>query len=549
MRDVVPVAVAVLGLTVLTYLQFPGYTWLQSDTQIYLPIFEHQRDPSLLAKDLVAIRAHVTYTMYDEVALWLRALTRLGFREVLLAQQAVFRVLGLFGVYLIAGAAGLRRDLRHLVVACFALGATIGGPAVLTMEYEPVPRCFAVLLLLLAVGLAAYERYSLAGAAGALALLYHPPTSAPFWAVAVIWALATGLGKRRAPLFVALLAGAAALATFIAFQQGPRDGQELTTRIDPWLADLQQMRASYNWLSLWPTHWLWQYPFLAVVTAAAWWRLRSALRPNLRWFSLGMVVYGVLSLAASYLTLEHLRWSLIPQFQPARAVLFIVAFAVILCAAAGLRAAQAGRWWEAVAWFFVVYAVPANARVLQLLSTDLAQPLVARRLGIVLLLAALATLAGWLASRERSYSYASWAAALLLPFFLIPGWGEVRNYPALHTPEIAELSEWARNNTRTDAVVLFADSGKDLAPGIFRAQALRTVYVDWKGGGQVNLLRSFAADWWYRWRSAHPEHFEPTHLPRYRAMGIDYLILQPKNRPPGMQPLFANRKYEVFALP
>ena len=44
---------AIFGLALLTFFQFPGHTWLQQDTQIYAPILEHLRDPSVLDRDLV----------------------------------------------------------------------------------------------------------------------------------------------------------------------------------------------------------------------------------------------------------------------------------------------------------------------------------------------------------------------------------------------------------------------------------------------------------------------------------------------------------------
>jgi len=45
--------IAICGLALLTFFQFPGHTWLQQDTQIYTPILEHLRDPSVLDRDLM----------------------------------------------------------------------------------------------------------------------------------------------------------------------------------------------------------------------------------------------------------------------------------------------------------------------------------------------------------------------------------------------------------------------------------------------------------------------------------------------------------------
>jgi hypothetical protein len=133
-------------------------------------------------------------------------------------------------------------------------------------------------------------------------------------------------------------------------------------------------------------------------------------------------------------------------------------------------------------------------------------------------------------------------AALWLVVAIVPSVsGLVDRYPHLHTPELQQLSEWARTQTPKDAVFVFADSGRGLAPGIFRSEALRAVYVDWKGGGQVNYLREFGEDWWFRWQQSVGRGFKPEDLPRYSALGISYVVLQ---RPlPGA--LFQNGKYWV----
>src|SRR5262249_244082 len=92
-----------LALALLTFFQFPGHTWLQQDTQIYAPILEHLRDPSLLRNEILVQQPHVAWSLYDEAALALRAITGLGFREVLALQQIATRALGVWGILLLAG--------------------------------------------------------------------------------------------------------------------------------------------------------------------------------------------------------------------------------------------------------------------------------------------------------------------------------------------------------------------------------------------------------------------------------------------------------------
>src|ERR1700683_832593 len=106
MKNVVA-AVGILAITALTWFQFPGHTWLQQDTQIYVPILEHLRDPAVLRRDILAERPHVSFTLYDESARAWARVTGLDFRQVLEAHQFVTRALGIWGLYLMATALGL----------------------------------------------------------------------------------------------------------------------------------------------------------------------------------------------------------------------------------------------------------------------------------------------------------------------------------------------------------------------------------------------------------------------------------------------------------
>src|SRR4029078_2168875 len=130
--------------------QFPGHTWLQQDTQIYAPILEHQRDASLLRNEILAQQPHVAFTLYDELAVFLARASGRDFRDVLAFQQIATRALGIWGLYLIALALRLPSGSALAVAAIVSLGASIAGPSVLTLEYEPTPRAFAVPLLMCA---------------------------------------------------------------------------------------------------------------------------------------------------------------------------------------------------------------------------------------------------------------------------------------------------------------------------------------------------------------------------------------------------------------
>jgi len=480
---------AIAALALLTFFQFPGHTWLQQDTQVYAPVLDHQRDPTVLRNDILVKQSLLPYTLYDETALALRSVTGLGFREVLAFEQVLSRALGIWGLCLMAEALGLSMAPALLVAAICSLGAAIAGPAVLSIEYEPTPRAFAVPLLICAVGLAAHRRYLGAGIAAASAFLYHAPTTLPFLGFAPLLA---------APFF---------------------------PHLTPLQEQIQRIRASYVWVSTWPAAVIIQHLILFALLLMAFARIRGEIPRELRILVLGLGILGVASMPISWLLLEHWRWALVPQLQPMRALLFVALLMQFLTAAAG---AKARRPLEAVAWFALAYLVPL-------------QPLAWNRVVLALALAALTALVVW-----RTPRFAPVAA--LAAFFAIPTLGGVVNYPRLHTPELAQLSAWARASTPQDAVFLFPDAAHGLDPGIFRAESLRAVYVDWKSGGQANYLQEFGDEWWSRWQQTMARRFTPADIAKYEGLGIGYVVLQVKNRLPRTA-AFENAKYVAYAVP
>jgi hypothetical protein len=524
------VAASALALALLTFFQFPGHTWLQQDSQIYVPILEHQRDPTVLRNEILAQRPHVAFTLYDEAALFLRRVSGLDFRQVLAYQQIVTRALGIWGLYMVAAALGLAAGPSMLIAAICALGAAIPGPQVLTFEYEPTPRAFAVPLLMCATGLAAGKRYVPAGIAAAAAFLYHPPTALPFWAVFVVVVIV----RRERSAFAPLAAAVMLLLIAAWTQAGPGESQTFLARLSPLQEQLQHMRTAYVWISTFPASRILHHVILFAAALAAFARIRRPAGPRidvsfeLRMFLLGLPLLGLASLPVSWLLLEHWHWALVPQVQPMRMLLFVALSMQLLTGAAGVYAAKCRRPFESVAWFALAYILPLDPVV--------TEPLPWRRLGVLLLLAAATAVA---VARIPRFS----PAVALAAFFAIPLLAGVVNYPDLHTPEIAQLSQWARTSTPGDAVFLFPDAGHALDPGIFRSEALRAVYVDWKGGGQVNYLRDFAEQWWFRWQQT----LAPPDLARYDGLGITYVVLRTPNRLP-RPAAFENAKYVAYSV-
>lgn len=467
------VAAAVVALTAFSMTVYPGRSYLRSDTQIYLPVIEWLDDRGLYAHDLIPTGAHVSLTIYDETARALKAMTG-SYETALVLQQAVFRAGGILGAMLIATAAGLGPVPAIAVAFLTSLGATIVGPAVLTVEYEPVPRGFAIGLITLATGLLAHGRYWLAGAAAALALLYHAPAVWPFWLLVLLL-------PRRKELLLSLAAAAAVLIPLAIPQTGLAEPQLFFAKLSPEHAELQRLRAGYNWISIWFGRYAWFYFAAWAVSLAAYWRVREALPRGLKILFLGMPAIGILTMPASYLLLEKAGWALLPQLQPMRALLFTVLVALLLAAIAAFRTRL---WPERLLWLALVGCTP----------------------------------------------------------FLHGGQAP----KPVETPELAQLSEWARAATPRDAVFFFPEEGKALPPGVFRARSQRSVYVDWKAGGQVNYFPRYARNWWRRWQEAAAPAFSEERVPQLAQLGIDYLVLS-KTRL-SREPVWSNGAYTVYKI-
>ncbi|HKE21333.1 MAG TPA: DUF6798 domain-containing protein [Bryobacteraceae bacterium] len=485
-----------LALALLSYFWFPGHTWLQQDSQLYLPILEHQRDPAVLRNDPIATQPHTAYTIYDEAALALGAIG-LDLHTALAAEQIAARALGIWGLYLIASAAGLAAGPAWLVAMIVALGAFIKGPEVITFEYEPTPRAIAIPLIMLAIGLAAHGRTVAAAVAGAGAFLFHPPAALPFWAVFA------AVNARR---WARILPLVAAVALLLVTSSGAH--QAFFGQLAPMDSRLMHLRTAYVFISSWPRTFVWHYGIVAAILALAWWRVRG------NGLLMGMAVIGILSMPVSFLLLDVAEWRLLPQLQPMRWLLFTTLAMQLLAAIAGTQSYRsrglrldgkgAGASLEAIAWFTIAFLPPLQP----VFTQDLRWPHFAVAVGLAVLSA---TALAWKIA----------PAAGLAAFFAVPLLGGVVNYPSLDTPELARLVEWARASTSPDAVFVFPEAGHSTEPGIFRAEAQRALYVDWKGGGQMVYLPGFAFPWWFRWQQV-----EGAGLAKLDALGIRYAVVK-----------------------
>ena len=510
-------AIALCGMLV-----FPGRTWLQADTQIYIPMFERLWDPTLYANELIASRPHLAWTIYDDTALLARSLTHASFERILLVEQFLFRALAILGVYLIGRRFAESHAIALLMAAIVSLGATILGPSVLSFEYEPVPRGFAISLLFCAIGLAIHGETVWASVLASLAFLYHAPTTVPFWLLFGIVILKT----RRWSALLPPMGAAAALALFARLQADVTESQRFLDRIPPAIQELQRLRAPYNWVSLWSDLYFDHYAIVFIIGMAALIRIRRRMDFTARVFFAGLPVIGMLSMPLSYLMLEYASLAIAPQWQPARGVLFVTVCAVILCYLAAADIAPR-RKWEAFLWLLLPFVIPIHRQV--------QGPYEMHHNILIPLLAALATAAlAW----SRLQVVAA-AATYIAAIALIPTYGQVTNFAKIHSPALDDLSAWARQSTPKDTVFLFPSPAKNLEPGIFRVKALRAVYVDWKAGGQVNYFSDLGLEWWRRWQQVGIRNEIPPGAARY-------IVYKTPTAPQSPAPAYQNAIYTVI---
>ena len=288
------------------------------------------------------------------------------------------------------------------------------------------------------------------------------------------------------------------------------------------------------WISTWPWALIAHHLAVCGIALAAYARIRRDVPGELRVLLLGLPAVGIVSMPLSWLLLEHLRWALVPQWQPLRNLLFAALAMQFLTAAAGAWAALRRRSLEAAGWFTLAYLLP--------LQPTLSDPFSWRRTAVVVGLGLIA--AGVMQiSKQPRWRWAQVAG--VAAFWAIPAIGGVANYPRLNTPELKQLSQWARVATPRDAVFLFPDAGRALDPGIFRSEALRAVYVDWKAGGQVNYLADFGDEWWFRWQETMAGRFRTPELARYDGLGIQYIVVKPEHRLARVA-VFENGRYIVY---
>jgi hypothetical protein len=478
-----------LGLACVTYLEFcyfPGHSYLQGDSQIFVPMLERLDAPGLLSRYLVAVSPHLTYTIYDEATLLLHRLTKQSFETVLLAQLLLSRAAALLGVFLLILSTGFSAGYAVLLSALINVGAALPGIDELLIGREPVPHVLAFGFTLLALGLLADGKPLLAGLAGGIALAYHPLMAALFWLVVLALFFDRRLRYLARPMLPVFVVFTLLLANLAQLQPGVVEPQAFFYQISAQWSRLQHEQTPSVWVGTWMAKSIWFYLAIFVLGLYAAARIWPRLNRQSRWLLVVLPTCGMLSMPLSAFFLGYLRWSLIAQLQPTRTLLFTVALASTAFAIAGLQAVQKGKGLEACLWFLAVTAV------------------------------SLTSFAAFCAREEKE--------------------------PA----GVEEAAAWAEANTWGGSMFLFPDAGRALYPGAFRARSVRAVYVDWNSRRLIKYFEKFALEWDGRWQETMSGTYSPQRLWSFRTLPIDYYVLQRRHQLSGAVPVFANRDFVVY---
>ncbi|MDQ2711779.1 MAG: hypothetical protein M3Y24_06000 [Acidobacteriota bacterium] len=472
---------------------YPGHTYLGSTSQLYVPILEHLATPGYLSRDLIATHPNVTYTVYDEITLFLHEAGRLDFAAALAGQQFVCRLAGVFGMFLLARAARLNDWFSVAVTALFNAGTFLPGLNVALIDPEPVPRAFAFGLSLLAMGFLARNKPLLSGLFGGLAVLYDPITATPFW-IFVLAAFAFDRLLRRLlrPVLPILLVFLLLLANLAQLQPGEPDSQPFLSRFSQPIAAIQKFRAPGLWISLWPSKLV--YGYLAVFVIGVWAlaRIWPGLNRQTRWMLALLPCLGVFSMPCSRVLLDASRWSATLRVQPMQTLVYTVSFTFLACATAAVQAFRAKARREMICWS-----------------------------GLCLLFLTLGT--SGLPKKKDPYA-------------------------------ISAITDWAATNTWGSSMFLFPDAGRELYPGVFRGQSSRALWVDWESGAQISYYAQLAEEWWTRWSGTMQAPLSGDQVQRMLSLPIDYFVFKRSHvletelegRHRRVKPVFADREFAVY---
>ena len=605
------------GLILATWFSFslyPGSTFCEEDTQIYLPILERMLNPSLLRQDLITQYPHTQFTLYDELIVFVARDSGLSLKTVMVNFQFLFRFLFALGFFLIGKGMKFSDGISTALAGLMLLGGNVPGPSINVVELEPIPRMMALSAVVLAMGLIALRHLYAGTLFACLGYLLHPTTTLPFW-MGWLCVVLTGhlrMGNKQRLLLATLPTSAMVVLVYAASRSPSEPSHYFWSFLDPEWEALLWLRTPYDFVSGWSSF---QYTLLAgtaLILPLAYYRSRQIISGVLSRLIWPTTLGAGVMLLSSWLLLDHFKMAIMTQVQSARAVLFPVGWMMMLSwTSAVYISIEKGPWVEGCLWIMTALAFLVDQSLLLLLwpllglsvikefilenllfpgkllatrfSCFLLQVLAViwvmaagpfgfkgfatRNLTELAILLALATAIQTILRHFREKQIAIFpifgprplrafsiqGVNLLLPmtvmavFLVIPGY--LREAPHPNEPlRVYEVADWARTNTPVDSVFLFLDAGRGKVPGYFRFRSQRAVYVDWKGGGQVNFSRRFAVEWWHRWQTAMPQAHGQLSGNWLKNLPVDYVVTGLDNRISELHLVYQTDNYNVYGV-
>ena len=480
-----------LGICAITYLEFsfyPGHTFLEGETQPLVAMMERLQSPGFLSRDLAAINPNLTYTIYDEVTLFLCRVTTHNFQWALAAQQIAFRFAGVLGVLLLCLAADIRRLAAVAVTALASAGIVLPGIHLSLTDPEPVPFAFALALSVAAFGLLANHKPLLAGLLGGVALAYQPSIASIFW----LFVVGTFVFRREfrpvlRPTFPSLIVFGLLLANAAQLQSGRGESQPLFQAIpDAWMR-LQLYRTPELWVSTW-NPWLFLfYSFVVVASGFALRQLWPALGPLPRHLFTFLLGLGLLAVPGAFVGVQVFRSAILSEAQLPRVLAFLFLTALILCASVGLKHWNRNQKLKASLWLIPVFMTPFLLRV------------------------------PWPSNKQRAESQS-----------------------------IRSIADWAASNTWGGSMFLFPDLGKSAIPGKFRGISMRALYSDWESGRLVGVFPQLGAEWYQRWIETGAPTYSVMNLQKLLNLPVEYVVLQHQHCLAGVKPEVTTPDFVVY---
>ncbi len=477
---------SIAAITVLEFTVYPGHTYLAGESQYLVPMMERLHLHGFLSRDLAAINPTLTFTIFDEVTLFLVRTAHQSFERALAVQQLTFRFAGLLGLVFLGLSTRIRPVWSLLFATLISALVQLPGPAISLTGLEPTPFAFSLSLTLLGLGCLAREKPLAAGLFGGIALAYDPPVGMVFW-VLVLGGLLfrPALRPLLRPTLPALLVFSLLLGNAAQLQPGRGEALPAFAHVSNAWFDIQSMRTP----EVYPLTWGWRiwafYFLLASAGVLAVTRMRGLLGSS-AWLFYSLLLVGLASLPATTLLFAISHWAWLAAVEPARSLVFTVVSALVVCSA---------------------YAVHA-----------------------------------WHEGNYRGLAYLLPVVILPLVFHRPPATPQTE----MDAASIDQISSWAQQKTWGGSMFLFPDAGRSPCPGRFRGEAVRAVYVDWISGNLVKEYPAFAADWYERWQLTMAVPYSPGRLQSLLTLPMEYVVLRRNHALARIQPEFVTPSFLVY---